>query len=130
MVKIPIEDDVKKALFSISGVKSPSSDGYIALFYQNQWPNIKDSLLLFISNCFDGSLLVEAVNNTLLSLILKVANPANITQFRPIGLCNVNYKILTKIIVHRIQAYILDLIGEEQLSFVPGRKITNNIVAI
>lgn len=106
-------------------VKASGPDGYIALFffYQNQWSNVKDSLLRFISNCFNGSLPVQVVNGTLLSLILKVANPVNITQYHPIGLCYVNYNILTKVIVQRMQAYMLDLIGEEQSSFVLGRQV-------
>lgn len=114
----------------MNGVKAPGPNGFIALFYRNQWFNIKDSLHSFVTNCFNGSLPIAAVNGTLISLIPNVPHSETITQFRPINLCNVNYKILTKILVQRIQPFVSKLIGEEQASFVPGRQITNNIVIV
>lgn len=57
-------------------------------------------------------------------------HPDLITQFRPIGLCNVVYKILSKIIVSRIQPLLPNLVGTEQASFVPGRNIIDNVVIV
>lgn len=31
------EEEIKKALFSVNGLKTPGPNGFIALFYQNQW---------------------------------------------------------------------------------------------
>lgn len=49
-------------------------------------------------------------------------------QFRPIRLCNVNYKVLTKIIVQQIQPLLPKIVREEQSSFVPRRQIMKNII--
>lgn len=70
---------------------------------------------------------MSVVNRTMISLISKVSSPERISQFRPIGLCNVCYKIMSKIIVHRIRLLLEDLIGEEQASFVPSRQIAYDI---
>lgn len=63
-----------------------------------------------------------------LVLILKVSKLEFIHQFRPIGLCNVNYKILMKILVNCLKNFMLDLITKYQSSFIPDRQIVDNIV--
>lgn len=60
--------------------------------------------------------------------MLKVSNLEFVHQFRPIGLCNVNYKILMKILVNYPKNFMLDLITKYQSSFIPDRQIVNNIV--
>ncbi|KAH9706368.1 hypothetical protein KPL70_012184 [Citrus sinensis] len=57
-----------------------------------------------------------------------VDHPTSLKMFRPISLCTVPYKTVTKIITNRLQAFLPNLIGPQQTSFVPGRHITENIV--
>lgn len=71
----------------------------------------------------------EGVNDTLVALIPKVQSPENITQYIPISLCNITYKIITKVMVNKIKPILGDLISKEQSSFIPGRQIIDNILA-
>lgn len=130
LISVPQEQEIKLALFSMNGMKAPGPNGYFAIFFQHQWSTIKKNLISIYRDIFLGKKSISHMNRTLISLIPKVPNPENITQFRPIGLCNVVYMILTKILVHRIQHYLPDLISEERSSFVLGRQILDNIVIV
>ena len=65
-----------------------------------------------------------------LGLILKVAHPELIIQFRPISLCNTLYKLLSRIIVQRLKPYIAKVINPCQGGFMPGRRTSDNIILV
>lgn len=64
----------------------------------------------------------------MLVLIPKVDVPEDIRQLRPISLCNVIFKIITKIIALHLKSYMDFLVNHTQASFVGGRSSTDNII--
>lgn len=60
-------------------------------------------------------------------LLPKEEAPDNFAKFRPINLCYVVYKVLTKIMVNRLVSLMGKLISEEQSAFLKGQSIFENI---
>ena len=61
-------------------------------------------------------------------MIPKVANLKTVAQFRPISLCNVIYKLLSKVLVNRLKPILNSIILEAQSAFIVDRVITDNIL--
>ncbi|KAH9745843.1 reverse transcriptase domain-containing protein [Citrus sinensis] len=123
-----LEEEVKNVVFSMKPRKAPGTDGLQAIFYQSQWAVVGPSFCKFIVDIFNSSKIPKEVNTTLLVLIPKVEHPTSLKMFRPISLCTVAYKTVTKIIANRLQDVLPEIIGPHQTSFVHGRHIIDNIV--
>jgi len=88
------ESEIKTALFMMKPSKAPGPDGFTAGFYQKHWSLAGNDICQAILSFLNGGDMPSVVNNTVLVLIPKVKNPQELTQFRPIALCNVLYRDL------------------------------------
>ena len=61
-------------------------------------------------------------------LIPKTKNPSRVTNYRPISLCNVAYKLASKVVANRMRVVLKDIVCENQSTFVAERLITDNIL--
>ncbi|XP_031105595.1 uncharacterized protein LOC116010359 [Ipomoea triloba] len=121
-------EEIKQALFDMDPCKAPGPDGFTAGFYQKAWDIVGKDLINFALNFFETGTLPPGTNDTIITLIPKTANPETVKQLRPIGLCNVVYKLVSKTMASRLQEISKKLVGHHQTSFVPGRQIADNIV--
>jgi hypothetical protein len=69
-------------------------------------------------------------NSTILALIPKEKGANSFNRFRPISLCKIGYKIISKVIASRLKGLLSDLIPENQGGFVQGRQIMDNIILV
>lgn len=83
------------------------------------------SIYRFVEEVFEGYTNNRVVNQTFLVLVPKVQNMEYFSSFKPIGLCNTTYKVVTKVIVDRIKEVLPRLISPNQSSFIPYRSIQN-----
>ena len=121
---------VKKALFDMAPYKVLGPDGYHALFYQRCWDHTGNNLTQLEINVLQGTTLPQGLNDTFLVLIPKIENSQMVSQLRPIGLCNVAYKVITKATMNRLKPILDKIIAPTQASFVPNRQIINNTIIV
>lgn len=72
----------------------------------------------------------DFLNRNLIALILKCMHLETLSNYRPIRLCNIVYKLITKLIVARIRPLLPDIISPLQIVFVSGRKGVDNAIIV
>jgi len=120
--------EVKRALFSLNPDKAPGPDGMTSFFYQKFWDLTGPDLVIIVQNFLSSGAFDKQLNETNICLIPKVDRPRKMVEFRPISLCNVSYKVISKVLSFRLKKLLPDLISETQSAFVAGRLITDNIL--
>ncbi|XP_074303975.1 uncharacterized protein LOC141638460 [Silene latifolia] len=120
--------EVRTAVFQLGPLKSPGHDGIPAIFFHKCWHFIKHDVIGTALAILNGNSSPDFLNKTFLVLIPKSSAPETVDNFRPIILCNVIMKVITRYITNRLKKYMGKLVGDFQNAFVPGRNIGDNIL--
>lgn len=121
-------EEVRKAVFDINPHKCPGPDGMSAHFYQQFWTVVGQDIVHMVQRFMETGATEEGINCTNICLIPKKQNASRLTDYRPISLCNVLYKIIAKVMANRLKKVMPTLISETQAAFVEGRLISDNIL--
>lgn len=122
-------EEIGQAMKQMEPQKAPGIDGTPALFYQRYWGLVGNELMDAVMEVLNGGKMDREWNRTRIILIPKVKKPKQITEYRPISLSNVTYKLVSKVMVNRLKEIFPDIISQEQSAFLPERLITDNIIA-
>ena len=101
--------------------KASGPDGFTSNFFHYFWDLIKEEVFEIIEESRDKKGVLKAFNATFLTLISKEAGADSPDKFRPIALCNVIYKIISKVIANRLKPLLPNLICPEQSRFVESQ---------
>ncbi|KAL3839320.1 hypothetical protein ACJIZ3_023911 [Penstemon smallii] len=128
LCKLPTPREIKQVLFSFASDKSPGPDGLPALFYKHFWSTTGTALIQVVQHFFRTGYMLKTLNHTFVALIPKIPNASRVDQFRPISLCNISYKVISKILANRLKPLLKKIISPNQMAFVEGRTINENTI--
>lgn len=94
--------EIRETVFALPTHKAPGPDGYNAEFLKAAWYVIGNDVTQAVQEFFRNGKMLKQWNCTAITLIPKKVNADKISDFRPITLCNVLYKIISKIIAKRL----------------------------
>lgn len=120
------DEEISDALFRIGPLKAPGPGGFPARFFQRNWASLKNDVIKAVRDFFESGKMPEGVNDTIICLIPKGNEPQHLKDYRPISLCNVIYKVVSKCLVNRLTPFLDELVSDTQSAFIPGRMITDN----
>ena len=89
-----------------------------------------EDVTAIVLNALSTGIIPESINTTFICLIPKIKNLKKVSDFRPIRLCNVIYKLIAKVVVNRLKKFSAHTIPDLQSAFLSGRFITDNVLVV
>lgn len=123
-----VRAEVDLALSQMVSFKSPGPDGFGPCFFQDYWCIVGDRVATTVLDFLNFGQFDEEMNRTNLVLIPKLDKPKSVSDFRPISLCNVVYKLMAKTLANRLKKILHEIIYYNQSAFIPSRLIYDNIM--
>jgi hypothetical protein len=121
-------EEVDQVIQEMPNGKAPGPDGFTVDFFKACWDVVKYDIYGIVEDSRRSASILKSLNSTLITLIPKENEVRTPDRFRLIALCNVVYKIISKVIANRLKPLLPILISKEQSGFVEGRKIMDNII--
>ena len=109
-------------------LKAPGLDGLPPLFFQHYWLSVGVDVTEAVLSCLTSGVIPPSINWTFITLILKVQSPKKVSEYRPISLCNIIYKLVSKVIANRLKGVLPSIISESQSAFQSDKAISDNIL--
>ena len=115
MLSAPItKDEIYKIITDISSNKTPGIDGIPIEFYMELWSDISEDILEMFNNVLHSGVLTRSQRRAIINIIPKNLDSTYITNFRPISLLCVDYKILSKLLSQRMKEILCKIIYSKQ----------------
>lgn len=95
-------------------LKSPSPDGLRACFYQKFLKVVGGDICTAVLKILSGDGMIPSLNSTSIAYIPKKCNPNFVNEYQPIILCNVVYKLVSKVLTNRLKPHMHSLISKNQ----------------
>lgn len=120
--------EIDNVVFYMKANSAPGPDRMPALFYQKCWGIFASDTTRMVMSFLNRGYLARELVHTIIILIPKAKSPSKFCDYRPISLCNVLYKIISKTLVNRLKLIFLEVISPFQNASVKDRDISDNIL--
>ena len=98
--------------------------------FSNIIGKIGDEVSQAVLNCLNLGSFPSSINHTYITLIPKVKSPTKVSKYRPISLCNILYKLVSKVVANRLKNVLPHLISKSQSAFQSDKAITDKFWSI
>lgn len=102
LLKPLLHEEFLAALQQMGSDKAPGPNGFNSAFYKHFWENYGEEIFITCCSWLDRGYFSDSINDTNIALIPKNDNPASMKDWRPISLCNVIYKLVSKVLANRL----------------------------
>jgi hypothetical protein len=123
-----VEEEIDQVLQEILSRKALGPDGFTVEFFKACWEIVKHDVYRVVEDSRRSTSILKVLNATMITLIPKENEAKTSDRYKPIALCNVVYKIISKVIANRLKPLLPTLVSQEQARFVEGRQIMDNII--
>ena len=123
-------EELKAVVEDMEEDKAPGLDSFSTSFITSCWDIIHKGLFKMVLKSQNCNKIWGSTNSTFLALNPKEKDATTFDRFWPISLCNIGYKIITKIMAIRIKGILHKIIPVNQGAFIEGRKIWDNIILV
>eukprot|EP00253_Pinus_taeda_P004451 PITA_04451 len=120
--------EVEEAVQHLKEGKASGPDGFTSNFFHKFWDLIKDEVWHVVEESRALRWMYPGLNATFIALIPKGEDSNTADKYRPIALCNIIYKITSKVIATRLKPLLPLIISPEQSGYVEGRQIMDEII--
>jgi hypothetical protein len=104
-------EEVQTALFQRALLKALGPDGFNAGFFQKHWDIVGPEVCKATLYSLNNATLDSELNSTFIALTPKLNNPSCVMEFRLTSLCNILYKIISKVLANRLKVILPHIIS-------------------
>ena len=96
-------EEVEAALKKMHPTKATGPDGMSAIFFQKYWGIVGNDVICMVLNVLNSNMSMVEINKTNITLVPKIKTPIKMIDFRAISLCNVVYKLVSKVLANHLK---------------------------
>eukprot|EP00253_Pinus_taeda_P005215 PITA_05215 len=119
--------EVDEAMAQLKDGKAPGPDGFTGNFFHEFWDLISSEVWDLVEESRSMHWVLPSLNSTFIALVPKGKEANTPDKFRPIALCNVIYKLISKVVANRLKPLLPQLILPEQTANVARLRIQRNL---
>ena len=120
--------EIQHAFKQMAPTTTLGPDGMPPIFYKNFWNIVGNDVIKTVLNALNSGCVHESLNETFIALIPKIKNTKKVSNFRPISLCNVVYKLISKVVVNPLKQILPNIVFDSQSAFLPRKLIICNVL--
>uniref|UniRef100_A0A667XLN8 Reverse transcriptase domain-containing protein n=1 Tax=Myripristis murdjan TaxID=586833 RepID=A0A667XLN8_9TELE len=122
------EAEVKRAIRCLANGKSPGADGFTIEFYKCFQNTLAPYLTILYNDIIKEGSMTASMRTAIITALPKPGKDhSQMSNYRPLSLLNNDYKLFAKILATRLECVLPSLVHSDQVGYVKGRTVANNI---